>query len=108
MTGLERYLNESGWVMTHGGVLSTMGHVARRWKKEDRVIEIGLMGQPTFIGVRYPRPDFLPVDNFEEYLESQQFNPHSTIRTKVLEDGRLVQWCVAVGDKYYKYLTGDD
>jgi hypothetical protein len=56
MTGFERYLLESGFVSTSYKELNSYNSIARSYKKDDKIISIGLMDSPTRIGIRYPSP----------------------------------------------------
>jgi hypothetical protein len=56
MTGFERYLLESGFVSTSYKELNSYNSIARSYKKDDKIISIGLMDTPTRIGIRYPSP----------------------------------------------------
>jgi hypothetical protein len=57
MTGFEKYLLENGFIsITPYKEFSSYDTVARSYKKEDNTISIGLMDNPTRIGIRYPAP----------------------------------------------------
>lgn len=57
MTGFEKYLLEKGWVLTGGtgGEFSTFGNISNRYENEKgKIISIGLLAQPTRIGIFHP------------------------------------------------------